>query len=387
MQEIDISQFKKQLHKEGQKKVPEAVQPRRDLTAILQTDIQFPWQKQLKEKYKEAFYYELGTLIQAGVDVKNALEIISSSIKDKKYGLTIKELEDKLISGLSLSEAMQNSNQFNEYEISCIRIGEETGRMEEIVVELSKFYGKKIKNKRKLISSLSYPIIVLTTAFGAVFFMLQVVVPMFADVFKQFGGQLPWLTQQVVKLSDLFKNYTLWILLLLASLYFLVYYFRKQEQVRSIRSVILLKMPVFGDLVHKIYLARFCSSLSLLVGNSVPLVRSISMVKNMISFYPFEKALEKVEQDIIDGKSFHESLQQFDIFPNKLIQLIKVGEEVNQMENLLKKVSEQYNEEVEFKVQTVSGMIEPLLIIFLGLIVGVILVAMYLPMFQISNSL
>jgi len=387
MQEIDISQFRKQLSNgKERKKAPVVTASKRDLTAILQTDIQFPWQTQLKEKYKEAFYYELGTLIQAGVDVKNALEIINSSIKDKKYGQTIKELEEELISGLSLSEAMLKGEQFNEYEISCIRIGEETGRMEEIVVELSKFYGKKIKNKRKLISSLSYPIIVLTTAFGAVFFMLQVVVPMFADVFKQFGGQLPWLTQQVVKLSDLFKNYTLWILLLLGSLYFLVYYFRKKEQVRSIRSTVLLKMPVFGDLVHKIYLARFCSSLSLLVGNSVPLVRSISMVKNMISFYPFEKSLEQIEQDIINGKSFHESLKQFDIFPNKLVQLIKVGEEVNQMENLLKKVSEQYNEEVEFKVQTVSGMIEPLLIIFLGLIVGLILVAMYLPMFQISNS-
>lgn len=387
MQEIDISQFRKNLSKESsEKKVTVSGRSKTDLTAIFQTDISFPWQKQLKEKYKEAFYYELGTLIQAGVDVKNALEIIGSSIKDKKYGITIKSLEERLISGLSLSEAMQSDGQFNDYEISCIRIGEETGRMEEIVVELSKFYGKKIKNKRKLISSLSYPIIVLITAFGAVFFMLQIVVPMFADVFKQFGGELPWLTQQVVKLSDLFKNYTLWILMFFATLYFLVYYFRKDGKVRSIQSSVLLKMPVFGDLVHKIYLARFCSSLSLLVGNSVPLVRSISMVKNMISFYPFEKALEKVETDIIDGKSFHESLRQFDIFPNKLVQLIKVGEEVNQMENLLKKVSEQYNEEVEFKVQAVSGMIEPLLIIFLGLIVGVILVAMYLPMFQISNS-
>lgn len=386
MHEIDINQFRKQLDKKAVKNNPVSAKKDFDLSALLSADIRFPWQNQLKEKYKEAFYYEMGTLIQAGVDVKNSLEIISSSIKDKKYLHTITSLNENLISGASLSDSMQQTNQFNEYEISCIRIGEETGKMEEIVVELSKFYGKKIKNKRKLISSLSYPIIVLTVAFAAVFFMLQVVVPMFADVFKQFGGQLPWLTQQVVKVSDLFKAYAIWILLLFGLIYGVLFYFRKEEQSRKIRSKLLLRMPIFGDLVHKIYLARFCSSLSLLVGNSVPLVRSISMVKNMISFYPFEKALEKVELDIIDGKSFHQSLKQFDIFPNKLVQLIRVGEEVNQMENLLKKVSEQYNEEVEFKVQTVSGMIEPLLIIFLGLIVGVILVAMYLPMFQISNS-
>jgi type IV pilus assembly protein PilC len=386
MQEIDISQFKKQLDKGATKVKPLLKKEKIDLSALLSSEIRFPWQNQLKEKYKEAFYYEMGTLIQAGVDVKNSLDIISSSIKDKNYLQIITQLKENLIAGASFSDAMQQSKQFNEYEISCIRIGEETGRMEEIVVELSKFYGKKIKNKRKLISSLSYPIIVLTTAFGAVFFMLQVVVPMFADVFKQFGGQLPWLTQQVVKLSDLFKAYTIWILLSIALVYGVLFYFRKKEILRKIKSRLLLKMPIFGDLFHKIYLARFCSSMSLLVGNSVPLVRSISMVKNMISFYPFEQALKKVEQDIIDGKAFHQSLAQFDIFPNKLVQLIKVGEEVNQMGNLLKKVSEQYNEEVEFKVQTVSGMIEPLLIIFLGVIVGVILVAMYLPMFQISNS-
>ncbi|MBD3749860.1 MAG: type II secretion system F family protein [Sphingobacteriales bacterium] len=281
---------------------------------------------------------------------------------------------------------MNESGEFSEYELACIRIGEETGRVEEIVTELSLFYGKKIKNKRKLISSLSYPLIVLSTAFSAVFFMLQVVVPMFSDVFKQFGGQLPWLTQQVVKLSDMIKRDGIWILLLIILSLGLLFYFRSAEQLRKVRSRIILRIPLLGDLVLKIYLARMCSSLSLLVGNAVPLVSSIAMVRKMIDFYPFEQSLLVVEEEIIKGTTFHEILQRFPIYPNRLVQLIKVGEEVNEMENLLKKVSEQYNEEVEFKVQTVSGIIEPLLIVFLGLIVGLILVAMYLPMFQISNS-
>lgn len=385
MQEIDISQFRQKLKQQKPLLNPQQAETSA-FQNILSKEIQLPWQKSLKEKYKEAFYYEMGTLIQAGVDIKNALEIIHSSIKDKRYLKVVTDVKEKLIAGSSLSEAMLQIGEFNDYEISCIKIGEETGRMEEIVVELSKFYAKKIKNQRKLISSLSYPVIVLITAFGAVFFMLQVVVPMFSDVFKQLGGELPWLTQKIVGLSTFIKSYSLWVLLLIAATVSALYYSRKQEKFRKIGSKILLRMPIFGDLIHKIYLVRFCSSLSLLVGNSVPLVRSISMVRLMIGFYPFEQALAKIEQDIINGLPFHQGLKSFDLFPNKLVQLIRVGEEVNEMESLLKKIAEQYNEEVEFKVQTVSGLIEPLLIIFLGLIVGLILVAMYLPMFQISNS-
>ena len=142
----------------------------------------------------------------------------------------------------------------------------------------------------------------------------------------------------------------------------------------------------FVNLVKKIYLARFCNSMRLLINAKLPLLRAIALIRQMIGYYPIDSSLQKVEDDIMNGKSLHESLRQFNIYPRKLVQLIKVGEETNQLDYFFGKISEQYVDEVEYKTSMLSSMMEPLIIIFLGLVVGVILIAMYLPMFQMGNS-
>jgi len=147
-----------------------------------------------------------------------------------------------------------------------------------------------------------------------------------------------------------------------------------------------LKIPVAGSLVQKIYLARFCNSMRLLINAHLPLLRAIALCRQMIGYYPIESSLQLVEDDIMKGKSLHQSLQQFSVYPSKMIQLIKVGEETNQLDYFFAKISEQYIEEVEYKTSTLSSVMEPLIIIFLGLIVGVILISMYLPLFQMSKS-
>jgi type IV pilus assembly protein PilC len=161
---------------------------------------------------------------------------------------------------------------------------------------------------------------------------------------------------------------------------------RKTEQFRRIFSKLVLRIPLVGSLVQKIYLARFCNSMRLLISAHLPLLRAISLIRQMIEYYPIESSLQKVEDDIMNGQSLHQSLQQFSVYPSKMIQLVKIGEETNQLDYFFGKISEQYIEEVEYKTSTISSMMEPLIIVFLGLIVGVILVSMYLPLFQMSNS-
>jgi type IV pilus assembly protein PilC len=161
---------------------------------------------------------------------------------------------------------------------------------------------------------------------------------------------------------------------------------KNKPPVRKVLAAIVLRVPVLGELVSKIYLARFANTMRLLISTNTPLLRSISLVRQMISFYPIESSLEQVEQDILKGSSLHNSLMKFSFYPAKLIQLIKVGEEVNRLDYFFEKISVTYTEEVEFKTNTISSLLEPLIIIFLGLVVGVILIAMYLPMFQMSNS-
>ena len=380
MPSIDISNYQK-------RKV--AGSPKRSanggLLSLLNKDIRFG-SKELNDKKKEALYLELSSLLEAGINLKSSLELITADQEKDADKNLFSTIQDAVLKGSALSKALQDTGRFSLYEVYSLQIGEETGKITEILQDLAKFYQNKIKQRRKIVSALTYPCVVLSTSLGAVFFMLKFVVPMFGDIFKRFGGHLPWITEKIIAISQLLEVsfWRIFILLFLAGI--LIFSTRKTERFRQISSGLILKVPVIGNLVQKIYLARFCNSMRLLINARLPLLRAIALSKQMIGYYPVESSLQKMEDDILKGKSLHQSLQQFSIYPSKLVQLIKVGEETNQLDYFFAKVSEQYIEEVEYKTSTLSSMMEPLIIIFLGLIVGVILISMYLPLFQMSNS-
>jgi type IV pilus assembly protein PilC len=355
------------------------------LMALLNRDISFG-NKELNDKKKEYLYLELGSLLQAGINLKSSFELITADQQKKKDKELYTAIQRAVLNGTTFSQALQQTGQFSLYEVYSLQIGEETGKLIEVLQDLAKFYQNKIKQRRKIVSALTYPCVVMTTSLGAVFFMLKFVVPMFGDVFKRFGGKLPWITEKIIGVSQALENNFLRFIILLLIITAFILSVRKTEQFRKVSSKLLLRIPLVGNLVQKIYLARFCNSMRLLINARLPLLRAIALIKQMIEYYPIESSLQKVEDDIMNGKSLHQSMQQFSIYPSKMIQLVKVGEETNQLDYFFGKISEQYIEEVEFKTSTISSMMEPLIIIFLGLIVGVILVSMYLPLFQMSNS-
>jgi type IV pilus assembly protein PilC len=380
MPSIDLSRY------ENKKKAkPSVKEGNGGLIGLLNKDISFG-SKELNDKKKEALYLELSSLLQAGINLKSSLELITADQEKEKDQVLLKQIQDDVLKGSALSTAMEQSRKFSLYEVYSLQIGEETGKLIEVLQDLAKFYQNKIKQRRKIVSSLTYPVVVLSTSLGAVFFMLKFVVPMFGDVFKRFGGQLPWITEKIIGISQVMENNFFKVLILLMLIGVFLFATRKTERFRQISSRLLLKIPVVGNLVQKIYLARFCNSMRLLINAHLPLLRAIALCRQMIGYYPIESSLQKVEDDIMKGKSLHQSLQQFPVYPSKLIQLIKVGEETNQLDYFFARISDQYIEEVEYKTSTLSSMMEPLIIIFLGLIVGVILISMYLPLFQMSNS-
>lgn len=280
---------------------------------------------------------------------------------------------------------MQQSGRFSLYEVFSLQIGEETGKLIEVLRDLAKYYQSKIKQRRKIVSALTYPCIVLSTSLGAVFFMLKFVVPMFGDVFKRFGGHLPWITEKIIGISKMMEdNFSKVVVLALVIAVFL-FSVRKTERFRRALATTVLRIPFIGNLVQKIYLARFCNSMRLLINARLPLLRAIALIREMIRYYPIDSSLALIEEDITQGKTLYQSLQQFKVYPPKMVQLVKVGEETNQLDYFFGIISEQYIEEVEYKTSTLSSVMEPLIIIFLGLIVGVILISMYLPLFQMSN--
>ena len=159
----------------------------------------------------------------------------------------------------------------------------------------------------------------------------------------------------------------------------------KKEWFRKYASAILIRIPLIGEIISKIFIARFCTSMALLTSSKVPIIRAIKLIRQMIDFYPIEQSLIVIENDIMNGISLHKSLEKFSIYPKRMVSLVKVGEEVNQLEGFFEKIGKQYTEDVEHKTGMISSFIEPIMIIFLGLVVGTILVAMYLPLFSIGR--
>lgn len=378
MPSIDISRYPKK------KSVPEK-KDGVNILAFLNQDISFG-NKQVADKKKEGLYVELSTLLLSGIDLRTALELIlvdQENAKDKELFDTIRK---NILAGQSLSDALKEANRFSDYEYYSIKIGEETGRLGEVLTDLAKYYKSKIQQRRKIISAVTYPAIVLCSSMGAVLFMIKFVVPMFADVFLRFGGNLPWITGQIIAISGWFDKYFIYMMLMIAAAIAVYFVYRKTLWFRKFSSGLILRIPVVGDLVRKIYLARFANTMRLLVSTDTPLLRSIGLVRQMIDYYPIETSLLEVENSILKGESLNRSLAAFPFYPAKMIQLVKVGEEINRMDHFFEKIASQYTEEVEYRTNTISSLLEPLIIIFLGLVVGVILIAMYLPMFQMSNS-
>jgi len=381
MPQIDVSSYKRKKNNTTTNHA-EAV----NWISFLNQDISFG-SKQIPDRKKEEFYLELSMLLLSGVDLKTAFELVLIDQKKSKEGKIFHEVREQVLKGDSLSAAIRKqTDRFSSYEFYSIQIGEETGKLGEVLKELANFYKSKIAQRRKIISALTYPFIVLTTSLGAVFFMLKFVVPMFADVFTRFGGELPRITAFILDVSNFLDATFWWFILIIISLIVFLYSSRNKLWWRKWSSTILLKTPVAGEIIRKIHLARFSNTMRLLVSTNTPLLQAIQLVQQMATFYPLEESLKATEQHILHGMSLYESLEKYDFYPAKVVQLIKVGEEVNRLDFFFEKIATQLTEEVEYKTSTISTVLEPLIIIFLGLVVGLILIAMYLPMFQMSNS-
>ncbi len=338
-------------------------------------------------KIKEDFYTELSVLLKAGINLKDGLELIENAFKKKFYKDKIRSLLKSIVSGSSLSEAINSENEFSDYEYYSLKIGEETGTLAKVTQQLGDFYAKKNEQRRHLMSALTYPIIILSTAVLVVIFMLQFVVPMFVDIFRQQNVQFPAITKFIISVSEFIKTYGLLLLFGLIGLFFSRRFYNKKKWYKKAKDNIILKMPIIGKFIKLLYLSQFTQAVALLTSSKVPVVHSIKLVKQMIDFYPLKVALEKVEKSIINGKPLSESLKSHNLFDDKMIALVKVAEETNQNEFIFQRLNTQYASQVEQRSKLLSTVLEPFIIMIVGVLVGVILVAMYLPMFKLSSVL
>lgn len=358
---------------------------KQSLLALLNQDISF--NTSFPDKKKEQFYAEISLLLSAGTDIKTALELIVDETEKEKDRKLLETIKNDIINGASFSEALKSTGKFTEYEFYSLKVGEETSRVDVVLTDLATFFKRKVEQKRKISGALSYPIVLLASAFGMVIFLLKFLVPMFEDIFKSFNKKLPAITQFVIDASDTVSSYFFLILIVLAGVSLFIYINRKKAWFRKVSSSIILKIPLIGDMAQKIYLTRFCHSMNLLISARNPLLSSIQLVKKMIDYYPIQSALEKIESDIMHGKLLNESMREFPIFPKKMTSLIKVAEEVNKLDAIFQSLDEQYSNELEHKSEVFGKLLEPFIILFISVVVGFIVIAMYVPMIEINTGL
>ncbi|WP_452602791.1 type II secretion system F family protein [Pontimicrobium sp. MEBiC06410] len=368
---IDVSSFAKERNKKESIK--------------LDLKLKNSFFKRFPDKQKEDFYREFSTLIKSGVDFNHALIILTEQQKNKYIRSVYKDINNAVVKGKPLHETIQNYAFFSPYEYYSIKIGEETRRLPEIFDQLQKFYTRKIKIKRQIVSVLAYPVFVLLITFIVLYFMLNYVVPMFASVFQQFGKELPEITKFVVKISDNFSLIAALFGGVIAILLIAHRLLRKNNKYKAITATILLKTPFFGNLIQKIYLARYCQSLSLLLSAKTPLITALELTEKMITFYPLKQALSTSKKDILKGETLTNSLKKHKFFTPKIISLTTIGEQINELDKMYDGLANQYNEDIDHSTKMIGTILEPLMILIIGGIVGFIMVAMYSPLFDLSK--
>ncbi|WP_445456107.1 type II secretion system F family protein [Flavobacterium sp. HNIBRBA15423] len=353
---------------------------------ILETEVIF-FQKSFSNKKKYSFYLEISVLLKAGITLKEALSLIIENQKNKKDKTLFEKVLNEVINGKSFSNSIYETKSFSDYEYFSLKIGEETGNIAKVTEQLGLFFERKNEQKRIVVAALTYPAIILSTALLVIIFMLSYVVPMFQDIFKQNNIKLPWITEMIINLSDFIKNYGVYFFIAFVLFILGFNYFNKNLIFKKFTQNLIIKTPVFGSFIKKVYLAQFTQAVSLLTSSKIPILNSIQLVSKMINFIPLQEDLTKVEQGILKGNSLHESLKKCKFFDNKMISLVKVSEETNQTDFVFKQLNDQYNQEVTQQSKIMSTLLEPFIILIVGLIVAVLLVAMYLPMFQLSNAI
>ncbi|MGZ3862801.1 MAG: type II secretion system F family protein [Bacteroidia bacterium] len=384
MSKVDISKYKQ--FNSTERAPSQEGKPADSVLGFLNKDVELFGNK-FDAKRKEWFYSELGILLGAGVDARAALELVEDDAKKGNEKKLMTKLKEEVIAGKQISEVLQHMKEFTSYEYYSIKIGEETGQLNQVLPELSKYFGNQVKLKRQIVGVLTYPLIVIGVSVGVLTFLLTTVVPMFADMFHSAGQELPWATQMIIKLSNFMSSYFLLFFLITVGLIAYLYSQRKKVWYRKYTSALILKVPIFGPLIGKIYTARFCQSMKLLLSSHTRMLDALDLVEKMISFYPMEIALREVKEDVFKGVLLSESLAKHPIFAKRVISLVKVGEEVNQTDVIFDKLSSQLSDEVDHQNAVLGKLIEPFFMLILAGIVGFILIAMYLPMFNMASTI
>jgi type IV pilus assembly protein PilC len=340
--------------------------------------------KAIKPKSLQIFSRQFATMIEAGLNVVAALVILEEQTDDKYLAVVIRELRADVEGGLLLSQAMsRHPKVFSRLFVAMVEAGEAAGILDTVLDRVAFQIEKETQIKRRVKGAMIYPTMVMIFATLVLIGMLMFLVPIFVKIFAQLGGQLPTLTQYVVRASNIVRDD--WFILFPALIGLIWGFFRwkKTESGRKVWDRFKLKVPMkIGDTVHKVTIARFSRTLSTLVAAGVDIIKALEITGQTAGNWVIEEALGEVREKVHQGIPIAQPLIESPAFPPMVAQMVKIGEETGELEKMLSKVADFYEDEVDAAIQSLTSIIEPLMMIGVGLMVGVIIIAMYMPMFK-----
>ena len=341
--------------------------------------------KKVKPKSLQVFSRQFATMIEAGLNVVTALVILEEQTEDKKLAKVITELRADVEGGLLLSEAMaRHPRIFSRLFISMVEAGEAAGILDVVLDLVSLQIEKETRIKRRVKGAMMYPLMVMSFATLVLIGMLMFLVPIFVDIFAELGGDLPMLTQIVVNLSDILRNYYFIVFPVMGAMIYGFFRLKKTDRGRRVWDAFRMRIPFgVGAIVVKVGMARFSRTLSTLVAAGVDIIRSLEITGSTAGNSLIEDATAVVRERVHQGVPIAIPLEDEKIFPPMVSQMVRVGEETGELEKMLAKIADFYEDEVDSSIATLTSVIEPLMMIGVGMVVGVIIISMYMPMFKL----
>ena len=332
------------------------------------------------------FTRQLATMIDAGLAMVQSLQALADQTTNKVMRDVIRDVCSRVEGGDSFSEALQRHPKFfNRLYVCMVGAGERGGLLAEILSRLATYLENTARLRKKVKSAMMYPTAVTLIAIAITIFLLVKVVPVFGDVYKGFGSKLPGPTLALIQVSNYVQEYILYILPMMAGLVYGVLAYVKTKSGRELWDRTRIKLPIFGQIAHKICLARFTRTLASLIRSGVPILEVLQIVSNTVGNVVMEKAVRTAANDIEKGEGISNALGKHPVFPAMIIRMVTAGEQTGKIEQMLERISDFLDEEIETTLSGLTSLIEPLLIVFLGVTVGGIAICMFLPIFKMAE--
>jgi type IV pilus assembly protein PilC len=345
-------------------------------------------QPTVKQRDVILFARQFSTMIDAGLPIIQCLDILYSQQGNATFKKMLKEIKESVEGGATLAEALKKfPKQFDSLFVNMIAAGEAGGILDSILRRLAAYMEKAAKLKAQVKGAMTYPIVTLLIAVLVLGVILVFVIPVFEEMFADFGGELPAATQLVVAMSDMVKSKIVYILVGLVLFIIAFKKFYGTEKGREFVDKTLLKIPVFGELLRKVAVAKFTRTMGTMLASGVAILEALDIVAKTAGNKTVEKAVYNVRKGISEGRTMAEPLAQSGVFPSMVCQMISVGESTGALDAMLGKIADFYDEEVDQAVENLTALIEPFMLVFLGVTIGGLVVAMYLPIFKMAGAL